>query len=92
MAGKNDRSSGFLGQVLAAGKEKNYSHSQIAVSLLAEVAAAAAPYSAALATIVDHYLDADAQDVKAGFVDSKAVRQALGICFRRTSSEKLLTV
>lgn len=59
-----DASTGFLRAVLEAGGEKGYTHAEIAASVVAEVVATAAPYSAALAMMVDQYLDGDAADVE----------------------------
>jgi hypothetical protein len=80
MAGKTDRSDSFMKAVLDKGTKQGYTHQEIAASLFAEVAAAAAPYSANLGTIVDHYLDkANGVTLAAsGHVDSKSVRSALG--------------
>lgn len=88
MAGKDDRSESFLSNVLAAGKEKGYSNKEIAASVFAEVAAAVAPYSAALATIADGYLDRDASSVRQGLVDSSAVQGALGAVKPRFTSSR----
>jgi hypothetical protein len=77
MAGKDDRSEGFLKKVLSAGQAKGYSHREIA-SLFAEVAAAAAPYAAAIATIADSALDGNAAAAKAGFVSNKHVSEVMG--------------
>jgi hypothetical protein len=80
MAAKDDHSTAFLKAVLQKGNEKGYTHQEIAASLFAEVAAAAAPFSAALAMVVDYYLDDanGASDVINGEVSSDSVRGALG--------------